>query len=747
MTELPAQLQNGGFRFVKIRKAEKGAFEKGWERDANYDTSCREFADWLNGGGNYGVIGGYANLIIIDADSEQIKECCRRLPRTFAVRTPGHGGGEHYYFICPEWKGNEKFKSGDEDLGQIQAENKYVVGPGCIHPNGGKYEVMSDAPIAEVSAEDIGVAFADWLDRRMASNTMDCHAGLGNLPLSRLLDVSKYQQKHGKPNCYFGPHPVHGSSGGTNFHFDLDKNVWYCFRHDVGGGPFQLLAMIEGVLSCSDLKEKKLKGTDFVKVMDIAQRKYGVSINDNMVQMLASGLRDKATEELVSEIESMMAIRTTRDDEKPEMWVYKDGIFIPNGESIIREYCRKKLGLAFRNPIAADVIAKIMADTYINADDFFNRNEKWEIPVRNGVLNLKTRELSEFTPEKVFFAKVPIDYCASAECPNIDSHFRTVLKYEEDVPVLYELFGYCLLKEQKFEVAFMFLGDGRNGKGKTLSLLKTFLGVENCSAVSLQALEKDQFAAAELFGKLANICGDLPKEALRSTERFKTLTGRDMVSLSRKFLPMLHTEIYAKLIFAANELPGTCDYTRAFWDRWILLEFPYTFVSRREYENAPDKKMLKIRDEDILDKLATDEELSGLLNKALDGLDKLIANRVFSHSRSSAEIEDIWIRKSDSFAAFFKDWLVEEWNEKILKADLRKYYSAYCAANKVRQKGDKAIMQFLSEHGVGSGRITEECSQIPCWDGIRFKEDIDNLLLIAKSSKDSKDSNGFSSLV
>jgi len=446
--------------------------------------------------------------------------------------------------------------------------------------------------------------------------------------------------------------------------------------------------------------------------------------NEKTLTLLAADRRDEATEELVKEIKNTYKIYTTRDDQNPEMWIYNNGIYIPEGETFIREFCRQRLDLAFKNVIASQVVDKIQADTYIDSDTFFNQPDIGEIPVKNGLLNLATRELSPFTPDKVFFAKVPVDYDKAAVCPTIDTHFKTVIKYAEDVPVLYEMFGYCLNREPFLETAFMMIGSGRNGKTKTAGLLNAFLGAENCSAVQLQDMGEERFSKFEMFGKLANINPDLPPTVIKgqTASVFKTTTGRDVVEMDRKFKNPIRSVIYAKQIYGANELPRSADHNLAFWSRWIPLEFPYTFVTQTEYDQAEDKTNLKIKDEDILLKLAVPSELSGLLNAALDGLDRLKKNRAFSHTKTAAEVEDLWIRKSDSFAAFWKDCLIEQWDANIAKSDLRRVYNTYCRINKIKPMSDKAILYFMSEKGISDDRFRGEGKQTPIWVGCAFKE-------------------------
>ena len=68
---------------------------------------------------------------------------------------------------------------------------------------------------------------------------------------------------------------------------------------------------------------------------------------------------------------------------------------------------------------------------------------------------------------------------------------------------------------------------------------------------------------------------------------------------------------------------------------------------------AERKKDLKIADTQIIQKLTSPEEMSGLLNKALDGLDRIRGQGDFSYSKNTEEVKNMWIRKSDSFMAFY----------------------------------------------------------------------------------------------
>ena len=102
----------------------------------------------------------------------------------------------------------------------------------------------------------------------------------------------------------------------------------------------------------------------------------------------------------------------------------------------------------------------------------------------------------------------------------------------------------------------------------------------------------------------------------------------------RKFKDPFYFEPFAKHIWPANRLPNTPDDTDAFHRRWGHVEFGVSF------EN--DER----RDPQLLSKLTTPEELSGVLNWALQGLIRLLNNNKFPSLPSVDERRKIWRSKT-----------------------------------------------------------------------------------------------------
>jgi putative DNA primase/helicase len=231
------------------------------------------------------------------------------------------------------------------------------------------------------------------------------------------------------------------------------------------------------------------------------------------------------------------------------------------------------------------------------------------------------------------------------------------------------------------------------------------------------------------------------------------LTGRDPIQAARKYLSRLPFVSYAKQIFACNELPFTHDLTDAFFDRWIILNFPFRFLPQKEIQEDPinQNENTKVQDPNIIDKISTDSEMSGLLNWALEGLERLFTNKAFSFSPSTSETRNTWLRKSDSCLAFVMDYIESDYENYIIKSDFKAKYAAYCKLHKVDISDDKQILQVLTTHaGASDDRksidIEGSTKQRAVWNGIRFKDCIENLFTtnMGQNSKPSEGRDGIS---
>ena len=281
-TGIPEQLHD--FKLIKVEPRGKAAIEKDWPNTQNYQYNDPKLLRYLNAGGNYGVIAG--DVIIIDTDTHELQNLIQRLIgcKTFSVLTPGHETKQFYVHV--KWTSKNSWKTiplyadpknPNSNLGHVKIGNSYGIGPGSTHPNGNKYTVADYVPILEIS-EDQFKSILKGLAPYIANRAYDNEKKLvskkqvsGKFDITKIIPNLKEMKRHG--NELQGPHPVHGSTSGTNFTVNPRKGVWHCFRCQSGGGPLQLLAVTEGLIQCNEAVPGALHGELFRQVLRRAREK------------------------------------------------------------------------------------------------------------------------------------------------------------------------------------------------------------------------------------------------------------------------------------------------------------------------------------------------------------------------------------------------------------------------------------------------------------------------------------------
>jgi P4 family phage/plasmid primase-like protien len=705
---IPPQLKNE--RFILVN-SEKRPIEKDWPNNTNYDYETKKHLTL------YGVLCGNNNLMVIDCDQRLAQEKLMQIEQirnTFIVQTAGKKL-YHFYFYVSNTNNPKGFRmdyKGDRFL-DLQGLGTQVIGPNSTLRDGKTYNIVNPTEIATIDYDILCDTVQNLVDNTtilvdgkkkdnpIGFETDEVCAAIKTRVLTDdlLPDESKGQML---TMCPLG-HPSENQQC-----FSHNGTVWKCFHCNKHGNIFHLYMELH---KCNFLTAKR----ELIKLAGL-EDDFKVKI----LQLYADAkTKHVASERLAREIIKLNNIYTLRTDKDPEMWIYKDGIYVPHGRTHVKEFCRSILGPLYKTQFVNQVIEKIVADTYVSAPDFFINEDLNKVAVLNGVLDIRSKKLEPFSSDYKFFNKLPVHYDPLIKADKVVTFFKEVLVDEQDVNVVQELFGYLLYRDYSFEKAFMFLGSGRNGKGKLISLMEHFVGKVNCCNIPLQSLGSDRFAKSRLHNKLANLSADLNKTGLQDTGTFKSLTGRDLMTADRKFLEPIEFKNYAKMIFATNELPYTYDETDGFWDRWIVIDFVFKFV------DDPEKKNHKKIDRDVIQKLTTDKELIGLLNWALEGLDRLFDKKRFSVSTSTENIKKKWKRESSSFSAFLMDDVDKDYdiNSFLSNNQLNNAYSRYCLKHELTPESSKQRNFLLSKLG-GYEKVKKigGVSQRG-WGGLKFKND------------------------
>ena len=382
------------------------------------------------------------------------------------------------------------------------------------------------------------------------------------------------------------------------------------------------------------------------------------------------------------------------DEQTDVLYMYdpEEGFFKDRGEPHIRKTLAERLGRHYSQRTASEVVDLIRSRDYRLQTEFDGR--EWLLNVDNGILDVRTRELMDHDPAYLYRSKVPAVYDPDAEAPLFKKFINQVTPSELDAKKVQEFAGYTLLHSQlPFHKALFLVGPQASGKSTFLDLIRDLIGREGVCSITPQELISERFAAVDLHGAMANIRNDIDDEMLNNVGKFKEIVSGDPIKVEEKGQPTFTIEPTAKHLYAANQLPDAAVDDDAFYRRILLVAFPTT-VPKEQRDARLDEKLRA--------------ELPGVLNWALDGLDRLLENHSFTGDRAPAATRNTWESWGSSLGKFKDAAIKRDPAGKVPKAKLYNAYLRFC-----RDRGVPAIsgqqkftQEFTSDPEIDQDRTT-----------------------------------------
>lgn len=318
-----------------------------------------------------------------------------------------------------------------------------------------------------------------------------------------------------------------------------------------------------------------------------------------------------------------------------DIWSYAEGVW-SSDRHVVRDRCVRLLGERFRNSYGTNVDAVIRSHVPVITSEPIGQY----INFSNCLYDWRANVAYQHTHEVLSTVQLGTGWDPAATCPEFDRFLSQVLPADM-IDTAWEAIGYLMYSGNPLHRAYMLLGGGRNGKGTFLRTVNALLGTRNVTAVSLQDLVSTRFSTASLFGKLANIAGDIDGSYLESTATFKAITGQDMISAEHKGRDRFSFSPWAVPVFSANKIPPSADVTVGYLSRWLILPFPNSFVGRE--------------DRTLDDRLTTPQELAGIAAKAVPALCRLMARGEFPQTQSGEAARKDFVRGVDQVSTWVSE--------------------------------------------------------------------------------------------
>lgn len=283
-------------------------------------------------------------------------------------------------------------------------------------------------------------------------------------------------------------------------------------------------------------------------------------------------------------------------------------------------------------------VFSIIAASNLTERKWFDDSTFKKINFKNGVLDLKTKELFPHSMSYGFFYCLPYDYDPNAVCPTFDQHLKDITCDDEELQnILLEFMGYAISNDEPWaQKALILTGEGNNGKSTFVKTLYNLVGPGSYSDIKIDQFGNQQ-NLANIEGKLFNISDETP-EKLYKSNHFKNITAGGNETIKRLYVQPYSIKVRAKLIVLCNDLPQSKDTTHGFFRRLLIVPFDRIFTAK---------------DEDPFISQKLESELSGILNRILARYEILLKNKRFLESaRVKASVKD-YMESNDPI----RDWL------------------------------------------------------------------------------------------
>jgi putative DNA primase/helicase len=302
------------------------------------------------------------------------------------------------------------------------------------------------------------------------------------------------------------------------------------------------------------------------------------------------------------------------------------------------------------------------------------QNETVLVNLQNGTfeINPNNQFLRPQNRQDFLTYQLPFEYNPDAKAQLFSDYLNRVQPDIERQYILAEYLAYIFIKPSylKLEKTLLLYGSGANGKSVFFEIVNALLGAENVSSYSMQNLTDTKgYFRAMLGNKLLNYASEINGKL--ETSIFKQLVSGEPVEARLPYGDPFTLTNYAKLIFNCNELPKDVEQSHAYFRRFLIVPFDTTIP-----ENEQDKE---------LSKKIIENELSGVFNWVLEGLQRLLSQKRFTQSNVvDRQLED-YKKQSDSVQMFLEDEGFEKsTNESMEFKELFRLYLSYCTESNYR---------------------------------------------------------------
>lgn len=381
-------------------------------------------------------------------------------------------------------------------------------------------------------------------------------------------------------------------------------------------------------------------------------------------------------------------------------WNHKAEVWQNDGMSLLMTLFNKTAPRVIPNKpkIFRDCISQLELDAVRLPRDF--KPNPLRLYFKNAALNLETLQPDFKRKEDNIQIMLDTDLDLMAPPPSL--FLKALQMALPDPQELYDclqaLASILLVRTQRIEKAFFFLGSGGNGKSTIMKCIDNIFK-EYIAHVDMLDLQKDGFSKTALIDRLANSFSEISKMKQKDVGVFKAIATGDIQSINSKFKERYDAIIKVIQFYSSNQMPEIEDVNEGFIRRAHPIEF---------------NQRIKEKDPYIDDKLNDADERKRIL-ALLVRIARTTKRFGFLFEKTLEEKSTIIIKQTHPILMFLNAQIVlRSPKYTIKKKELHQIYSRFCKEKGYQPVNPIAFSKFLTKEGFTYGGRNED----PHWIGI-----------------------------
>jgi P4 family phage/plasmid primase-like protien len=429
--------------------------------------------------------------------------------------------------------------------------------------------------------------------------------------------------------------------------------------------------------------------------------------------------RDRAFRALEAGTE-FLAMKDTEN-----LWRYShaEGVFVQDGEQYVGSRLEDEIGPFYTRNLKDELIDRLKSANWAERDELGASLSRPLVACENRVVDLQTGETLEHSPEHRLMSKIPVEHDPDAECRELEEFLRERLEGDEDrIDSVWEAMACALAPGLPVDNFVILHGPPGTGKSTLIKVIERLVGEENAASEGLHRLAHDNHAMAGLYGKKANLAGDMDGNVIRRTRLLLQLSGGDTVTANPKHETPFQFEPTAEMVFSTNELPEFESNLDPIARRLVPIEVPVE-IPREEHEPMHE----------VMARLASDGELSGALNRAIEAYSRLLDQTEFSvnHGKSLEERRQQYKLLEDPVEGFLQALAIKDPAGEVPKDRVYKAYRAWAERMGAKPLDKGQLTSRLTERDhIETSRPTaqkvglgDRSGRVRCYHGIMLNAD------------------------